>query len=93
MQENYWIHVELFPETASKYSATALNEIYDVLRRSRAGETKSDAPGSDAQRLYTLTSESPAFPHTDEEREELIDILEWSKGVFRLAHPAWPSVN
>ncbi len=37
--------------------------------------------------------EPPTFPSTDEEREELIDILEWSKGVFRLAHPAWPSVN
>ncbi|KAI9458604.1 hypothetical protein BJY52DRAFT_1186742 [Lactarius psammicola] len=59
------IHVELFPETASKYSAAALNEIYDVLTiRARA-----DA----------LALEPPTFPYTDEECEELIDILERSK--------------
>ncbi|KAF8256838.1 hypothetical protein EI94DRAFT_1762481 [Lactarius quietus] len=66
LQENYWIHVELFPETASKYSAEALNEIYDILQVS-------------SRRADTLTSGSPAFPHTDEECERFIEILERNK--------------
>ncbi|KAH9003462.1 hypothetical protein EDB86DRAFT_3218122 [Lactarius hatsudake] len=33
LQENYWIHVELFPETASQYSAVALNGLQAVLLR------------------------------------------------------------
>ncbi|KAH9003464.1 hypothetical protein EDB86DRAFT_3100031 [Lactarius hatsudake] len=63
LQENYWIHVELFPETASKYSAAALYEIYDLMRA----------------RTDTFTSEPPAFPLTDKEREGLIETLERSK--------------
>ena len=39
LQENYWIHIELFPETASNYSAEALNEIYEILS-SCTGETE-----------------------------------------------------
>ncbi|KAH9074250.1 hypothetical protein EDB83DRAFT_2355709 [Lactarius deliciosus] len=63
LQENYWIHVGLFSETASKYSAPALYEIYDLLMRSCAD---------------TLISETPAFPLTDE-CERLIETLERSK--------------
>ena len=39
LQENYWIHVELFPETASEYSTLALNELHIVLRHPCEGET------------------------------------------------------
>jgi hypothetical protein len=38
LQENYWIHVELFPETASLYSLTALNELQVIFLHARAGE-------------------------------------------------------
>ncbi|KAI9458596.1 hypothetical protein BJY52DRAFT_413027 [Lactarius psammicola] len=90
LQENYWIHVELFPETASKYSAAALNEIYDVLTmRSRAGETKSPLCrhlGVMDNLLDALSLEPPPFPYTNEECEELIDILERRKGHASSPH-------
>ena len=38
LQENYWIHVGLFPEIASQYSSMALNELQAVLSLDRAGE-------------------------------------------------------
>jgi hypothetical protein len=38
LQENYWIHVELFPVTASLYSLTALNELQVIFLHARAGE-------------------------------------------------------
>jgi len=64
LQENYWIHVELFPETASKYSLTALNELQVIFLHARA-----DA----------LTSETPTFPYTAEQSEEFIDLLQRGK--------------
>jgi hypothetical protein len=48
LEENYWIHVELFPETASQYSVQALNELQDVLLNAGAG----------AQRICCL----PTYP-------------------------------
>jgi hypothetical protein len=38
LQENYWIHAEMFPETASQYSLTALNELQVIFLHARAGE-------------------------------------------------------
>ncbi len=38
LEENYWVHVEMFPSTASQYSATALNELIVILLNARAGE-------------------------------------------------------
>jgi hypothetical protein len=38
LEENYWIHVELFPETASQYSAVALDEILVTFLHARAGK-------------------------------------------------------
>ncbi|KAH9031463.1 hypothetical protein EDB84DRAFT_170415 [Lactarius hengduanensis] len=64
-EENYWIHVELFPGTASQYSAKALDELQVVFSRARA----------DAQTSETLT-----FPYTVKECDEFIDFLEYSKG-------------
>ncbi|KAH8996383.1 hypothetical protein EDB92DRAFT_1843632 [Lactarius akahatsu] len=64
LQENYWIHVELFPETASPYSLTALNELQIIFLHARA-----DA----------LTSETPTFPYTAKQSEEFIDLLQRSK--------------
>ncbi len=90
MQENYWIHVELFPETASKYSAVALNEIQAVLLDDQAGEAEKPLSarthGSDRLLSYASASETPAFPYTAKQREELGDLLERSKGVFRSVH-------
>ncbi|KAH9171926.1 hypothetical protein EDB89DRAFT_1967722 [Lactarius sanguifluus] len=63
-EENYWIHVELFPGTASQYSAKALHELQVVFSRARA----------DAQTSETLT-----FPYTVKECDEFIDFLEYSK--------------
>ncbi|KAH9026751.1 hypothetical protein EDB85DRAFT_162236 [Lactarius pseudohatsudake] len=60
LQENYWIHIELFPQTASKYSAVALNELYIILLHVR----------TDAFSL-----QPPAFPYTVKQCEVLIDIL------------------
>ncbi|KAH9074247.1 hypothetical protein EDB83DRAFT_2355675 [Lactarius deliciosus] len=83
LQENYWIHVELFPETASQYSAVALNELQAVLLRDPSGEAgmslSTHAPGSDGFYSYALTSETPAFPYTAKQREGLVDLLERSK--------------
>ncbi|KAF8273489.1 hypothetical protein EI94DRAFT_1716017 [Lactarius quietus] len=64
LQENYWIHVELFPETASQYSLTALNELQVIFLHARA-----DA----------LTSETPTFPYPPEQSEEFIDLLQRGK--------------
>ncbi|KAH9017912.1 hypothetical protein EDB84DRAFT_1566645 [Lactarius hengduanensis] len=75
LQENYWIHVEMFPETASSYSLTALNELQIIFLHARAD---------------TLTSETPTFPYTAEQSEEFIDLLRRGKGPFRLLGPAFP---
>jgi hypothetical protein len=37
LEENYWAHVEMFPDTASQYSVTALNELQNLLLHARAG--------------------------------------------------------
>ncbi|KAH9031469.1 hypothetical protein EDB84DRAFT_1578763 [Lactarius hengduanensis] len=60
LQENYWIHVGLFPESASNYSAAALNELRIVLLHAR-------------EDAFTLMS--PTFPYTDEECGWSIYIL------------------
>jgi len=54
----------MFPDTASRYSMTALNELQDILLHARA-----DA----------LTSDLPTFPYTAEESERFIDILQRGK--------------
>ncbi|KAH9074249.1 hypothetical protein EDB83DRAFT_2516015 [Lactarius deliciosus] len=64
LQENYWIHIELFPQTASQYSAVALNELYNIILHVR----------TDAFSL-----QPPAFPYTVKQCEMLIDILERRK--------------
>ncbi|KAN0116201.1 hypothetical protein V8E52_006258 [Russula decolorans] len=64
LEENYWAHVEMFPATASQYSATALNELTVILLNARA-----DA----------LTSEIPTFPYTADECERFINLLNCSK--------------
>jgi hypothetical protein len=64
LEENYWAHVEMFPATASQYSATALNELTVILLNARA-----DA----------LTSEIPTFPYTADECDRFINLLERSK--------------
>jgi len=64
LEENYWAHVEMFPATASQYSATALDELVIILLNGRA-----DA----------LTSETPTFPYTADECERFIDLLKCSK--------------
>ena len=87
MQENYWIHVELFPETASQYSLTALNELQVIFLHARAGEEQVSlfrCTWADKQHLDALTSETPTFPYPAEQSEEFIDLLQRGKGVFRL---------
>ncbi|KAI9458599.1 hypothetical protein BJY52DRAFT_1416383 [Lactarius psammicola] len=64
LEENYWIHVEMFPEAASQYSAQALNELQVVFSHARA-----DAP----------TSDTSTFPYTAKQREEIADTLERNK--------------
>ncbi|KAI9458566.1 hypothetical protein BJY52DRAFT_411425 [Lactarius psammicola] len=64
LEENYWIHVELFPETASQYSAIALNELQATFLHARA-----DA----------LTSETPTFPYTANQSQDFIELLQRSK--------------
>jgi hypothetical protein len=64
LEENYWIHVELFPETASQYSSIALNELLVAFLHARA-----DA----------LTSETPTFPYTAAQSQEFIELLQISK--------------
>ena len=87
MEENYWVHVELFPGTASQYSAKALNELQAIFLHARAGELRSllsaKASGPDTQRSDALTSETHTFPYTVIEREGLINFIESFKGVFR----------
>jgi len=86
-EENYWTHVELFPGTASQYSATALNELQVVLSHARAGEIgilfSTNASEPNTEHLDAPTSETLTFPYTVKECEELFDFLEYSKGVFR----------
>ena len=38
LEENYWIHVEMFPATASQYSMTALNELNTIFLNARASK-------------------------------------------------------
>ncbi|KAH9165129.1 hypothetical protein EDB89DRAFT_340249 [Lactarius sanguifluus] len=64
LQENYWTHVGLFPETASRYSSAALNELQVIFLRAR---------------VDALTSEAPTFPYTGEQIVEFIDLLQHSK--------------
>lgn len=64
LEENYWIHVELFPGTASQYSDQALNELQVVLLHAHADDLASD-------RLI--------FPYPAKECGECIDILEHNK--------------
>ncbi|KAI9458592.1 hypothetical protein BJY52DRAFT_412960 [Lactarius psammicola] len=63
-EENYWIHVELFPGTASQYSAKALNDLQVIFSNART-----DVP----------TSETLTFPYTIKECEDFIKFLEHSK--------------
>jgi hypothetical protein len=92
LQENYWVHVELFPETASQYSLTALNELQLIFLHARAGEAGSllitFAPGDDRRHLDALTSETPTFPYPAEQSEEFIDLLQRGKGVLCLLQTA-----
>ncbi|KAF8257102.1 hypothetical protein EI94DRAFT_1634117, partial [Lactarius quietus] len=78
LEENYWNHVELFPETACQYSASALNELLVSFLHARA-----DA----------LTSETPTFPYSAEQSQEFIDLLQRGKGLFGLVHLARPLVD
>ncbi|KAH9031461.1 hypothetical protein EDB84DRAFT_1271049, partial [Lactarius hengduanensis] len=81
LEENYWIHVELFPETASPYSAIALNELQATFLHARAV-------------LDALTSKVPTFPYTASQCEDFIELLQRSKGMFfHLVHLRWPSVD
>jgi hypothetical protein len=64
LEENYWIHVELFPETASQYSAIALNELLATFLHARADG---------------LTSETPTFPYTANQCHDFIELLQRSK--------------
>jgi hypothetical protein len=84
LEENYWIHVELFPETASQYSAVALNELLVSLLHARAGKAGNrifffHAPESDKHHLDALTSETPTFPYTAKQSQEFIELLQCSK--------------
>ncbi|KAH9003463.1 hypothetical protein EDB86DRAFT_2892491 [Lactarius hatsudake] len=71
LQENYWIHIELFPQTASKYSAVALNGLYIILLHVRTG---------------AFSLQPPAFPYTVKQCEVLIDILERRKDQASSPH-------
>lgn len=64
LEENYWIHVELFPETASQYSVNALNQLQTAFLHARA-----DA----------LTSETSTFPYTANQSQDFIELLQRSK--------------
>ncbi|KAF8258671.1 hypothetical protein EI94DRAFT_1111045 [Lactarius quietus] len=64
LEENYWIHVELFPETACQYSSSALNELLVSFLHARAD---------------SLTSETPTFPYSAEQSQEFIELLQSSK--------------
>jgi len=84
LEENYWIHVELFPGTASQYSANALNELQVIFLHARAGEIGIlVCQRIQTEHLDVPTSETLTFPYTVEECEEFINLLEYSKGVFR----------
>ncbi|KAN0131595.1 hypothetical protein V8E53_010437 [Lactarius tabidus] len=68
LEENYWIHVELFPETASQYSAIALNELQVSFLHARADALTSNEP---------IT---PSFPYTAEQSQKFIELLQCSQG-------------
>jgi hypothetical protein len=84
LEENYWIHVELFPETASQYSVQALNVLQDVLLNAGA-----DIP----------TSGTPTLPYTAKQGEEIVDILERNKyrahspGIITYVAKLWTIVE
>jgi hypothetical protein len=94
LQENYWIHVEMFPETASQHSLTALNELQVIFLHARAGKAGTLlialASGGDRRHLDALASETPPFPYTAEQSEEFIDLLQRGKGMFHLLHITCP---
>ncbi|KAI9438689.1 hypothetical protein H4582DRAFT_1950257 [Lactarius indigo] len=71
LEENYWIHIELFPETASQYSEIALNELQATFLHARA-----DA----------LTSETPTFPYTANQCQDFIELLRCSKAHASSPH-------
>lgn len=89
--------MELFPETASRYSANALNELHAIFLHARAGEAGNrlffHAPGSDRRHLDALTSDTPTFPYTTSQCEDFIELLQRSKGMFHFAPLAWPPVD
>ena len=100
LEENYWIHVELFPETASQYSAIALDEILVTFLHARAGKAVNrlftHAPGSDTLHLDALTSKEPIVPTflytaVNERNQDIIELLQRSQGVFDLIHLTLPS--
>ncbi|KAH9074251.1 hypothetical protein EDB83DRAFT_1947158 [Lactarius deliciosus] len=61
LEENYWIHIGLFPDAASQYSVRALNDLKVVFLHARAD------------------ADTPTFPYTTRQREEIIDLLEHNK--------------
>ncbi|KAH9003466.1 hypothetical protein EDB86DRAFT_2364666 [Lactarius hatsudake] len=73
LEENYWIHVGLFPEAASQYSAQALNELQVVFLHVHADASTSDTP-------------TGTFPYTAKQREEIIDLLEHNKDHTNSSH-------
>ncbi|KAH9998653.1 hypothetical protein BJV77DRAFT_704337 [Russula vinacea] len=64
LEENYWIHVEMFPATASQYSMTALNELNIIFLNARAN---------------ALTSDISTFPYTVEECDRFINLFQCRK--------------
>ncbi|KAH9042552.1 hypothetical protein EDB85DRAFT_2139121 [Lactarius pseudohatsudake] len=73
LQENYWIHVELFPETASPYSLTALNELQIIFLHARAVNWVSADHASSpyittyVARLWATVANHRFFTHFGEE--------------------------
>ena len=84
----------MFPETASQYSLTALNELEVIFLHAHAGNAGTLllalVPGGDRRHLDALTSETPTFPYTAAQSEEFIKLLQCSKGMFRLLHNTCP---
>ncbi|KAF8262315.1 hypothetical protein EI94DRAFT_1743976 [Lactarius quietus] len=64
LEENYWTHVGLFPETSTQHSVQALNELRVAFLHA----------GADV-----CTSGTPTLPYTAKQREEILDILERNK--------------
>ena len=84
LEENYWIHIELFPGTAFQLSSKALNDLQVVFLNAHAGKIFLFLPmyPGPTQYLDAPTSETLAFPYTVKECEDFIDILECSQGEF-----------